>query len=701
MTDETNLPVSELKANDTVYDIVGKSVVDQNSTSHLKMWSGTKAEYEALESIDETTMYLIKDDVEPLNSQTLFDCKWLDYAVDSLCWKNANDFAWISGDIYKDAYDHLYEDYQSGTLETETIAGTTIEYKLAADGHKLTTMTTEVEAIYAATGVAWYYLMDENGLRRFKLPRTKFAFTGYRNGVGNYVSESLPNIKGEAYNTNDSAGSLYINSWSGVFNKGTHSSVTYPGIGSTTTDPKSALSFDASRSSSVYQDNAPVQQRATQMYLYFFVGNLIVNQYEIDANGFATKHLDNLSSIGKNIANWSSNVTNCITEIPQDIHIELSNNGYILKAGSVVYMPNGFEQDGTTPHFDKVICQQDLSYVPTWGAGYRSFLNGRINANGELASINMLREDYFVSGATEPTSPPSSMTWYDTAANKIKTYRDGAWKTDAVDEPRLLPFGIVKVITGNVISSIEQVFNGFGYFGSTVFVLPGAKALAPNGRNEDGTLKNQELIVDKVLTYTIPSNVTNYCALAITQLGIDTGIVYYAAINSYCESSTPPDPTINVRWWNPDENKFYIWKSATSSWDEDPQVHLARMSISNGVIQSFSKYNPFKALDESDKSTISSWGMPSGKYIDLTLQESGSSYTAPANGYIHCILSLQANGNMNIKVGDCSNYFQSSNLGGAYNGGLVPIRKGDSYKIYYSTLVSTIDFKFVYAEGEL
>ena len=43
----------------------------------------------------------------------------------------------------------------------------------------------------------------------------------------------------------------------------------------------------------------------------------------------------------------TSQITNCITEIPQDIKLELKDGVLTLKAGSKVYVPNGFEANGT------------------------------------------------------------------------------------------------------------------------------------------------------------------------------------------------------------------------------------------------------------------------------------------------------------------------------------------------------------------
>ena len=60
--------VKELNINSTTYDIIGKGVVDQNNASTpLKQWSGTKAQYDAIVSKDANTLYNITDDTTPSN----------------------------------------------------------------------------------------------------------------------------------------------------------------------------------------------------------------------------------------------------------------------------------------------------------------------------------------------------------------------------------------------------------------------------------------------------------------------------------------------------------------------------------------------------------------------------------------------------------------------------------------------------------
>ena len=77
-----------------------------------------------------------------------------------------------------------------------------------------------------------------------------------------------------------------------------------------------------------------------------------------DASGKEVTSADFIKSdIQSNLLNYT---TNRILEIPQDIKLELNNGTLTLKAGSKVYVPNGFESDGTTPKFDVVTIENDI-----------------------------------------------------------------------------------------------------------------------------------------------------------------------------------------------------------------------------------------------------------------------------------------------------------------------------------------------------
>ena len=100
---------------------------------------------------------------------------------------------------------------------------------------------------------------------------------------------------------------------------------------------------------------------------------------------------------------------------------------------------------------------------------------------------------------------------------------------------------------------------------------------------------------------------------------------------------------------------------------------------------------------------VSGLGMPSSKYIDLTLGASGATYTAPANGWVHMrgvststsqysnLEIIDANGNSLYVVTSQPSYT-------GYNSEcFCPVLKGDRIKTHYNISVSKI--RFIYAVG--
>ena len=174
--------------------------------------------------------------------------------------------------IYKNGVEYEYATRNSeydGTEDaskTDTIGDITITYYTAEDGHKicLPDQESNLAALYESTGVAWYYILDTEN-KQFKLPRTKWGFTGLRDSVGGYVAPALPNITG-TFTNNGHAG--YADA-TGAFT----STKNNTGSNSGGASDGGFYSFDASRSSSIYGNSDTVQPPATQMYLYFYVGN--------------------------------------------------------------------------------------------------------------------------------------------------------------------------------------------------------------------------------------------------------------------------------------------------------------------------------------------------------------------------------------------------------------------------------------------
>ena len=194
----------------------------------------------------------------------LFSFLWADHQLNDMSWLRADTFSWQSGDVYVAAYNHLVDDISGKTLQSETIGNTTIQFYLADDEHKICPASEEsnVSAIYNSTGVAWYYILDTTN-RQFKLPRTKWGFTGIRSGVGGYVEAGLPNITGSFSTASDK------NLGTGAFSWTTNKYATNGGG----QGGQWGINFSAKKSNSIYGNSTTVQPPATQMYLYFYVGN--------------------------------------------------------------------------------------------------------------------------------------------------------------------------------------------------------------------------------------------------------------------------------------------------------------------------------------------------------------------------------------------------------------------------------------------
>lgn len=444
-----------------------------------------------------------------------------------------------------------------------------------------------------------------------------------------------------------------------------------------------------------------------------------------------------------------NNISNCITEIPQDIKLELNNGTLTLKAGSKVYIPNGFEMsieplyawslndnevyytesetpavgdktfnekgiytyykvhdvsgltlvlqkgkdsdsviaqvnvtrdtskdihiskpDKTKPKFDVKIIESDLT-VTFDNAVQKCVL---ISPNNTIVHGNL--SDHFISSTTAPSI--SWGFWYDLTNNQIKWTGDGSTWALGYSLPICIATG-----TNGSVTSIDQIFNGFGYIGGTVYALPGIKGLIPNGRNASGSLKNIEFTLDKVITKSHPNQ--TWDSLNLLMNTDDIGFVEFPNTWNYIEKE---NKIVDIR--NNNCQVFY--------------TVVGNGSCSSGKITSFTPTTVFHALDYNDKSTISNWSKPSDKYINLTLSRSGNSYRAPANGWFNLCIKSTSNTQYVILEYRDRNYFRVTsfcNQVGQWCAAILPVKKGQIITTEYDANGDYKEFKFFYAEGEL
>ena len=387
----------------------------------------------------------------------------------------------------------------------------------------------------------------------------------------------------------------------------------------------------------------------------------IVNKDYVDgvvAASAATKanvDMDNLTDIGKNIANWSSNVSNCITEISQDIKLELSAGTLTLKAGSKVYVPNGVDT------FDVITVASDISATPT-SAGTGTLL---LFLTADGTSLQWRAVGSCGSGTTETGT---GTTYYNTSTNIITAHNSGG--NVQVSFPICVIYS-----SSNVITSIDQVFNGIGYMGGVPFVLPGVKGLIPDGKNTDGTLKNTSFVIDDVLVLDNPGGYTSFR--------------YFVTSGSAVNTSEQLD-------YN---NETNYNTTSNGNWN---RICLATFNLTvSGSVKTITNFNPNYVFHAVDYSNAANLAMPSSKYVDLTLGSSGSSYIAPADGFLYFAKNATAVPQYfvlnNTKNGMQVVNKSASNSG--YIGGYIPASKGDSVKVEYNLAGNTVAFRFIYANG--
>lgn len=299
-------------------------------------------------------------------------------------------------------------------------------------------------------------------------------------------------------------------------------------------------------------------------------------------------------------------ITNCLLEVPQNIKLELNNGVLTLKAGSQVIVPNGFEADGVTKKFDYVTVERDVLFdFSGWGTIKRTLTFNTVQQKLE----GFERDTQTSSGSTVPAVNYVYMTWYDTANNLVKYSSDSGTTWSAGGS---LPLAI---FSGGD-SVLDQVFNGMGYIGSTVWIDKGVKVLIANGRNDNGTLNNIEAITDKVVTKTVASatNAPNHYIM----IGADGGIYGPTTIEAQYNE------TLNVNTYQDNIRPWTI---------------VGYIDITKGVMSNLVVKQPFRAVDYNE---VTSLCVPdySAEITIGTPTTTEQSYTAPTDGLI--VLSLYA-----------------------------------------------------------
>ena len=281
--------------------------------------------------------------------------------------------------------------------------------------------------------------------------------------------------------------------------------------------------------------------------------------------------------------------------------------------------------------------------------------------------------------------------WYDTKNNYVKLTEDSGatWYNCSLPLLKGSPRNTIDEThpIAGWVNGPTQVFNGFGYIGSTVFALPGIKCLVGNGRNPDGSCITKIEESTKVTTYTINVNrQNNKIVLYYSKVDVRISLWFDEQVNM-CYNNA-----VGVSAYQPTAILGTFSTETTSPWNIKEFNPLGVDSFANSNASNFSK---------AGESYLSSLGMPSNKYINLTLGATGATYTAPANGWF----TINKHGADGKFVA-----FENQTAGGVTWIACIgsetdcriscPAKKGDNVKLWYTATGKTNYFRFVYAQGD-
>lgn len=312
---------------------------------------------------------------------------------------------------------------------------------------------------------------------------------------------------------------------------------------------------------------------------------------------FANQDLSNLTKTGeKHFINYSQ-TTNCIKQIPQNVELELVDGVIKLKAGSKLIVPYGTEDLSSTYPIGSTFLNSNFKvtglqfidnkffvYVEVQNDISRDYSSstssGLILINIRGNSITGLGNSY--SGVTYPST--GNGFFYDTSKNIVTYYNQG------VEQNYIDSFPICTVTLPN---TINYVFNGAGKIGSTIWIDKGIKGLAPDGLNEDGTLKNVEIETNYLTIRTYPDNTLPF-AIAIKN-NMTTSSDWVDVVHYY-EQEVKPSSSFSYLWYNRITNKLYL-KTDSFSDITGQAVVLLFCHRTDSIIDWFEVKTPLKIND--------------------------------------------------------------------------------------------------------
>ena len=527
-SDDAIVQLTSVKTNSIdEIDAVKNSSIDevvQNKTNALdEIESTSEKEQEELTKIKDEAIQVKQELVQSgMFKFHLFDTKITDRILsyeETFGWALQGTYVYSTAIIgerygYPNFIERCKKEKSKATATSVTLGSNTLTIYKHSNGHQFYDIAdkSKVDAFYNTFGIADFYGIDEENERIF-LPRNKYfhQLTDEASKVNQMMEAGLPNHKHYEFGTTGGATGDGDPPNNRLTNSQQVRSAGSSGYGRYILHPDNAQATVGLSSNpidqTIYGKSTTVQPPSSLKLLYYCVGNTVsdtswvdvVTQVQGGVKDLEDKKNASIAEIDANAKSYNNltnrQLTNCLLEVPQRIKLELNNGTLTLKAGSEVIFPNEFEEDGVTPKFDYVTIENDLS-ISKWGTDVTGICSLGLRKDGEIFKFTTLLPSTLFSGSTKPTPNVGKWwEWYDTVNNKINYTSNNGTSYDS--DYCSFPFALIQT-KNSVFISIDQIFNGWGYIGSTVWLDKGVKCLIPNGRNDDRTLKNIEVITSNI-----------------------------------------------------------------------------------------------------------------------------------------------------------------------------------------------------------
>ncbi|MBR1756828.1 MAG: hypothetical protein IJ738_04610, partial [Alphaproteobacteria bacterium] len=260
----------------TANELQTVGVINQNNASlAVKTWTGTKAQYDAIIAKDSGTLYYLTDAQKIYYGNTLVCEKY-----------NRNIGEIITSSIpLTDAGLHLLDGslIQGGGIYddfVQYIAGLVNTYPQCFCSEA------EWQQSVNTYGVCGKFVYSNNTVR---LPKITGFIEGTidSNALGDLVEAGLPNITGNIW-AGDTYGSSIFTSSSGFIQNGSNTGWRTNTVQYTVSGASDTVTFDASRSSSIYGNSNTVQPQSIKVFYYIVVANSTKTNIEVDIDEVIT-----------------------------------------------------------------------------------------------------------------------------------------------------------------------------------------------------------------------------------------------------------------------------------------------------------------------------------------------------------------------------------------------------------------------------